>query len=142
MISNYSIVYDNIANGDHPRIVTDLARYLQVNQYLTPGEYIRTLDDDDLAYLLDVGDDLFESLDNDLEPSENADCLILIGAMLAEAEACDMKLNELTVQQIVTALMSFLVVESLARKNLLIPVHSNMSFGYDMAAAVIAKKME
>ena len=107
------------------------------NPYLIVGDFMRELSDNDVELLLDIVDD---------HQSPHYEDLILISEMLALAEGLPNEYaneDELvdTSRTRVATLITYLTMESLARKNLIILHRENMSFGDDMGNKVVAEKL-
>lgn len=129
----YSVVLDKVVNAKEMLAVTRLlASRLQNNPYITVGDFMLSVSDDDLYTLNSVA----ESEEND-HFSE----LILIAEMLAVGEGVYVRdINAVTER--INYFRMLLVVESLHRKGMIEAVHRNMSFGDDSKHKIIAKKIE
>lgn len=129
----YSVVLDKVVNAKEMLAVTRLlASRLQNNPYITVGDFMLSVSDNDLYTLNSVA----ESEEND-HFSE----LILIAEMLAVGEGVYVRdINAVTER--INYFRMLLAVESLHRKGMIEAVHRNMSFGDDSKHKIIAKKIE
>jgi hypothetical protein len=111
-----------------------LAKDLQINTFMTVGDFMKSLSDDDLRILME-GSDYAEN-------GEMLDDIMLIAMMLSTAEgAKDIDTLD-DVHAMVNRFIGFLVVESLGRKKLVKVLHQNMSFDEDMGDKVIVERIE
>lgn len=133
-----TIRFDKVAEDKSFLPVTRLlAIDIIKNPYLIVGDFMRELSDNDVELLLDIVDD---------HQSPHYEDLILISEMLALAEGLPNEYaneDELvdTSRTRVATLITYLTMESLARKNLIILHRENMSFGDDMGNKVVAEKL-
>ena len=111
-----------------------LAAKMIVNPYYTVKDFLLSLSDGDLNHLLEIADD------EDDTPTKHYSELVLITEMLSKAEGVyTQNVEELTVR--VNSFLAFLAIEGLARKGIVEVYRDNMSFGEDMAKALIVKKL-
>ena len=134
-----AIRFDKVAEDKSFLPVTRLlAIDIIKNPYLVVGDFMREISDQDIDLLLDIADD---------EDNCHFEELILISEMLAAAEgipneyANDKELIE-TARTRISILLTYLTMESLARKNLIILHRENMSFGDDAGDRVVAEKLK
>lgn len=106
-----------------------LAAHFSDNQYLTIGEFLTDLSSDDLEALLEM-----------IEEKE-IDELILISEMLALGEGLDNSDSDEVVMNRMNMLSNYLVIESLARKNMVKIYRENMSFGDDYDNKIVVEKL-
>lgn len=141
---NYSLL---IESEDHLDITKNLARKLMKETYITVGEFLDSLHEDEISELLEISehfksnDDEEDDDDDSIEDNHLGD-LILISEMLATAEGLDSADSTESVHHRISQLVAFLAVESLARKGLVISHKQNMSFGEDMAKKIIAERIK
>ena len=108
------------------------------NPYLAVGDFMREISDQDIELLLDIADD---------EDNCHFEELVLIPEMLAAAEGipneyADEKEMIATARARVAIFITYLTIESLARKDLIIIHRENMSFGDDAGDRVVAEKLK
>ena len=132
-----TINYDIIADSNEVLPVTaSLARALIINPYMIPGDFYKSLSDDELYSILDQMDE---------EEGEGQDgCVtedvILITEMLVKAEGlASGDLDEL-LSRIKSTIMYF-TLESLRRKNLVKIHYHNMSYGEDCSHLKVAERL-
>jgi hypothetical protein len=111
-----------------------LAADLLAKPYLAVGDWIKNVSDSDLSVLVDGS-----------EPDENDEYkledLMLIVMMLRQAEGLPPINTDEGFREGCGQLVTFLVMESLARKKLVRIFYENMSFGDDMKDKVIVEKL-
>ena len=134
-----SIRFDKVAEDKSFLPVTRLlAIDIIKNPYLVVGDFMRDISDQDIELLLDIADD---------EDNCHFEELVLIPEMLAAAEGIpneysDEKEMIATARARVAIFITYLTIESLARKDLIIIHRENMSFGDDAGDRVVAEKLE
>jgi hypothetical protein len=143
----FDILYDNIIkNKDCLSITRILAADLQANPYYTVGQFLKNLNDVDLAELNDIVNCNFkhdlDEADEEEEPETDprmAD-IVLLAEMLSRGEDVVSKSDEELLAKI-NQFMIFISIESLRRKGLVEAYHSNMTFGNDSEERVIVKRL-
>jgi hypothetical protein len=111
-----------------------LAADLLAKPYLAVGDWIRNVSDSDISTLVD-GADPDENNEYKLED------LMLIVMMLRQAEGLPPINTDDGFREACGQLVTFLVMESLARKKLVRIFYENMSFGEDMGDKPIVEPM-
>ena len=111
-----------------------LAADLLAKPYIAVGDWIQSVSDSDLSVLVDGA-----------EPDENDEYkledLMLILMMLRQAEGLPPIKEDEGFREGCGQLVTFLVMESLARKKLVRIFYENMSFGDDMGDKVIVERL-
>ena len=134
-----AIRFDRVAEDKSFLPVTRLlAIDIIKNPYLVVGDFMREISDQDIELLLDIADD---------EDNCHFEELVLIPEMLAAAEGIpneyeDEKEMIATARARVAIFITYLTIESLARKDLIIIHRENMSFGDDAGDRVVAEKLK
>ena len=132
--NGYNINYDMVVKSKYCLAVTRLlAADLMNNPYMTVGDFMRDLTDEDLTILTGVADD---------EDSPKYEDLILIAQMLCSAEGIENTFDLEEVQNRLSQFIMLLTCEQLARKGLVKIYHENMSFGPDMENKIVVEKLE
>ena len=108
-----------------------LAFRLSMNQFMTVGEFFKTLAQGDLDFLVNCLDSMLMEDTPQEKASEIETELLLLACMLSIAEGLDIKddADELLTRS--NILMSLITSESLFRKGFVNLKHENMSFGED-----------
>lgn len=130
MMINYSEV---TKSKDLLAVTRLLAADLLARPYMSVGDYMKSISDSDLAQLIEISED---------DENPRYEDLILISEMLAAAEGLPGNFDLDAVQKRIAALISFLVIESLARKGLVDVYRENFSFGEDMGNKIVVKKKD
>lgn len=129
----FTLVYENIIKAkDLMPITRALALDLSNAGYISVGDFLRDMNDNDLVNLLDISED---------EEREEYSQILLISEMLATGEGLSPSDNSEEFANRMTQLIMLLAVESLHRKGLVKVYRENMSFGSDMADKVIVEKI-
>ncbi len=134
-----AIRFDRVAEDKSFLPVTRLlAIDIIKNPYLVVGDFMKDISDQDIELLLDIADD---------EDNCHFEELVLIPEMLAAAEGipneyADEKEMIATARARVAIFITYLTIESLARKDLIIIHRENMSFGDDAGDRVVAEKLK
>ena len=134
-----AIRFDKVAEDKSFLPVTRLlAIDIIKNPYLVVGDFMKDISDQDIELLLDIADD---------EDNCHFQELLLIPEMLAAAEGIpneyvDEKEMIATTKSRVAIFITYLTIESLARKDLIIIYRENMSFGDDAGDRVVAEKLK
>lgn len=134
-----AIRFDRVAEDKSFLPVTRLlAIDIIKNPYLAVGDFMKEISDQDIELLLDIADD---------EDNCHFEELVLIPEMLAAAEGipneyADEKEMIATARARVAIFITYLTIESLARKDLIIIHRENMSFGDDAGDRVVAEKLK
>jgi predicted secreted protein len=129
----FSINYENIMKANNLLAVTKmLASDMQRNAYMTPGDFMKNLSDGDLHYLVGLCEE---------EDNEHFAELMLMAEMLAQGEGLP-RANEEQMMHRVNGMVGFIVCESLARRGMVKIHRENMSFGEDMAKAVLVERID
>lgn len=132
--NGYNINYDMIVKSKSCLAVTRLlAADLMRNPYMTVGDFVRDLPNDDLTSLVNIADN---------QDNPKYEDLILIMQMLAAAEGLE---NTFDIDEIHDRLSQFILLltcEELARKGLVKIYRENMSFGPDMHDKVVVEKIK
>lgn len=111
-----------------------LAADLKARPYIKVGDFLANLSDDDLQTLVN-------GAEPDAGEKVKFDDLLLIALMLNNAEGLPPLESVEGGRELLGKLITFLVVESLARKKLVRVFRENMSFGEDMDDCKIAEKL-
>lgn len=131
--SVFTVNYHKIANNkDMPAMTKLLAYRIITDGYITPGDFFKSISEDDLDILLEIAD----------EPNDhpNAECALLMAEMLATSEGLDQG----NIDEMMNRTNQFLimaVMESLYRKGMIKLYHENMSFGEDMGDKIVAERV-
>lgn len=136
-LDRYSISYDRIVNDTDMLSSTRLlASKLQHNPYMTVGDFLNGLSDDELFTLLEIADQLIINSEDSIHGRD----IVLISEMLVRAEGL-VSITEEEVTHRTNALCSFLACEGLARRGLVKIYRERMSFGEEMHHAVVVEKL-
>ena len=128
----FSINYEKVLHQETFLPVTRLlAADLMKNQYMPIGDFIKSLNDNSLEQLNEISAD---------EDHPNFEEMILISEMLAAAEGTNMG-GTPEVHQRLNLFITWLVFESLKRKDLVKIYYENISFGEDMGDKIIVEKI-
>ena len=129
----YTVNYDKVINSKDCLAVTRLlAAQVSKTPYMKVGDFFQNISDSDLDTLVKLADE---------DDGENFDDFCLIGEMLAAAEGLAPSDSLEDIHQRITQTISFVIVESLARKKLVKIHYENMSFGEDMAKKLLVEKL-
>ena len=132
MTLNYTEI---VARPDMLAVTKGLAAKMAINPYTTVKDFLLSLSTGDLEHLLKISENTEDTKDSHFSE------LVLITEMLSKAEGLDTQnIEELTVR--VNSFLTFLAIEGLARKGLVEVYRENMSFGKDMAEALIVRKLQ
>lgn len=136
-LDRYIIFYDKIVDDTTMLSSTRLlASKLRHTPYMTVGNFLNGLSDDELFTLLEAADQLFINQEDCVHGRD----VVLISEMLARAEGV-VNVTDEDVTRRTEALCSFLACEGLARRGLVKVYRERMSFGEDMANKVIVEKL-
>ena len=142
----FDINYDNIiTNKECLSITRILAADLQANPYCTVGQFLKNLNDVDLAELNDIVNCNFKHDLDDIDEEEHetdprmAD-IVLLAEMLSRGEDIVSKSDEELLAK-VNQFMIFISIESLRRKGMVEAYHSNMTFGDDGDERIVVKRL-
>jgi hypothetical protein len=124
---NYSKIS---AHKDFLSVTRMLAIDMTKNPYVTPGDFLKSLSNEELQTLVEISDD---------DEHERMDEIMLISEMLATGEGLESATLDIATER-VNQFCIFLVLESLSRKNLVKLHYENMSFGEDYKDKIIAEK--
>lgn len=128
-----SLVYENIIKAkDLMPVTRALALDLSNTGYISVGDFLRDMNDNDLENLLNISEN---------EEREEYSQILLISEMLATGEGLSPSDNAEEFASRMSQLVMLLAVESLHRKGLVKIYRGNMSFGADMADKVIVEKL-
>lgn len=111
-------------------LAIDLSNY----PYLTVGDFLKGLSDNDLQALVEGA----ETEDNGEVMLED---LLLISMMLHQSEGLPPIESDDDATNVLNILINYLVCESLGRKGLVKVFHENMSFGDDCADKIVVQKL-
>ena len=129
----FTLVYENIIKAkDLMPITRALALDLSNTGYISVGDFLRDMNDNDLVNLLAISED---------EERDEYSQILLISEMLATGEGLSTSDNSEEFANRMTQLVMFLAIESLHRKGLVKVYRENMSFGEDMANKIIVEKL-
>jgi hypothetical protein len=129
----FTLVYENIIKAkDLMPITRALALDLSNAGYISVGDFLRDMNDNDLVNLLDISEN---------EERDEYSQILLISEMLATGEGLSPSDNSEEFANRMSQLIMLLAVESLHRKGLVKVYRENMSFGADMADKVIVEKI-
>ena len=128
----FSINYERVLHqGTFLPVTRLLAADLMKSQYMSIGDFIKSLNDNSLQELNSIAED---------EDHPNFEEMILITEMLAAAEGTNMG-GTPEVHQRLNLFITWLVFESLKRKGLVKIYYENISFGEDMGDKIIVEKI-
>ncbi len=131
----FEINHDKIMNGEGMMNVTvDCCRMIKKQSYVTVGEFLHSIMTSDLQEAIDV----IDAGDGD----ERLGQFILISEMLARSEGLEASEDFDTLHTRMQTLVNYMVIESLARKGLVKAYRENMSFGDDMAKAIVVERID
>jgi len=143
----FDINYANIImNKECMKITRILAADLQDNPYYTVGQFLKNLNDVDLAELNNIVNCNFKADLDDVDEEEERETdprmadIVLLAEMLSRGEDVVSKSDEELLTK-VNQFMIFISIESLRRKGMVEAYHSNMTFGTDGKERVIVKKL-
>ncbi len=111
-----------------------LAADMMENPYITVGDFLKGISDNDLAQLME--------LSNVIEEEDTGEDFILLTEMLATGEGLSFSNDVDEVQMRVNQFVVMLSIESLYRKGLVKIYRENMSFGEDMYHKIVAEKLK
>jgi hypothetical protein len=113
-------------------ITRALALDLSSAGYISVGDFLRDMNDNDLENLLNISEN---------EEREEYSQILLISEMLSTGEGLSPSDNAEEFAYRMSQLVMLLAVESLHRKGLVKIYRENMSFGEDMANKIIVEKL-
>ena len=129
----FSINYEKVLHQETFLPVTRLlAADLMKSQYMSIGDFIKSLNDNSLQELNTITGD---------EDHPNFEEMILITEMLAAAEGTNFG-GTPEVHKRLNMFITWLVFESLKRKGLIKIYYENLSFGDDMADKIVVEKID
>ena len=121
---------------DSPRtwsINKSLAFKLSFNSFASLGDFLQSLSDADMDFLMRIVDSLHE--DNEETITE----FMLLTFLLSYAEGLDITEDAEQISKRSNVLAGFIVAESMARKDLVELMYENMSLGEDAMNLVVIK---
>jgi len=128
-----SLAYENIIKAkDLMPVTRALALDLSNTGYISVGDFLRDMNDNDLKNLLDISEN---------KEREEYSQILLISEMLATGEGLSSSDNAEEFASRMGQLVMLLAIESLHRKGLVKIYRGNMSFGVDMADKIIVEKL-
>jgi hypothetical protein len=134
-----TITYENIIKSKQLMPVTrTLAMDLSMCEYLSVGDFFKSLSDFDVQNLLEISED---------ENSDKFSEIALIAEMLAGGEGLvsfeggNTEKGLESFAERINTFCGFIAIESLYRKGLIKVYHENMSFGSDMGSKIIVEKL-
>lgn len=119
-----------LSQKDFLSVTRMLAADIMSTPYMSVGDFMCKLSDEELATLLDISEH---------EEHPRLDEILLISEMLASAEGLEGSTIE-TAHDRINQFCVFLVLESLKRKGLVKLRYENMSLGEDYKDKIIAEK--
>lgn len=129
----FVVNYEKVLTDSSLLGTTRLLAHQAVNSnYITVGNFLKDISTYDLSTLVDI----VESGDS----HSNFGDLILLSEMLAAGEGLEPGTLETALSRM-SMFFTLIICESLARKGLVKVYHNNMSFGEDMANAIIVEKL-
>ncbi len=129
----FTVNYAKVVQSKDCLAVTRLlAADMIKNPYMKVGDFFKALNESDLQTLVKLADD---------EEGHGYDDFCLIGEMLAAAEGLPPADNLEEIQYRIGQTISFVIIESLARKGLVKIYYENMSFGEDMGNKLLVQKL-
>ena len=129
----FSINYQKVLHEDTFLPVTRLlAADLIKSQYMSIGDFIKSLNDNVLVELNEISAD---------ENHPHFEEMILLTEMLAAAEGTNFG-GVREVHQRLNMFITWLIFESLKRKGLVKIHYENLSFGEDMADKIVVEKID
>ena len=129
----FTLVYENIIKAkDLMPITRALALDLSNIGYISVGDFLRDMNDNDLVNLLDISEN---------EERKEYSEILLISEMLATGEGLSPSDNNQEFADRMTQFITLLALESLHRKGLVKLYRENISFGADMSDKVIVEKI-
>lgn len=143
----FDINYDKIiTNKECLSITRILAADLQANPYYTVGQFLKNLNDVDLAELNDIVNCNFNANLDEADDEEERETdprmadIVLLAEMLSRGEDIVSKNDEELLTK-VNQFMIFISIESLRRKGMVEAYHSNMTFGDDGDERMVVKRL-
>lgn len=137
-INDFAIDMAEVAKyEDLPGVVRNLAKRLMKDGYLTIGQWLSSIAEDDLDILSEMVE-----VDQDDETYEDAsEAIVLMTLMLARSEGIyPESLGELS--RYTGAFKMMVAGTTLARKGLVSAFYENMSFGDDAGNKVVFKRID
>lgn len=139
---SYCVDLDKVSNNDSYSSCTKLlASNLINNPYLTPGEFITSLSNYELEWLLESVEKLKEENEGLYDEDEDVDELILITLMLSQAEGIEV-IDEDQLFNSVKMFAIMLIGTQLSREGLVKLYPEKFSFGEDMQEEVIFERIK
>lgn len=130
---HYFVEYSKAASDTNLLSVTRmLAKDMMNNPYITIGKFVQSLSDGDIQSLLNSIEDDYHNQYEDM---------IILTEMLANGEGCDESQGEEEMNDRISQMTMFLVIESLARKGMVKVYHENMSFHPDSGDKVVVERI-
>lgn len=114
-------------------LVRNIALYLKKHSYSRIGDWLQSLNEDEMNDLLD----LIESDDDDIEAMSN---MAMASLLLAQSESVYVSTEE-DMSRIISMFRLFVPIASLAQKGMVKAHWQNMSFGTDSMDLQIASKL-
>lgn len=129
---------DEILMRSDNSAITFLYSLIKEQGYVTVGEYLQKLQDEDLEILLEYCDIIIDQGETHERYDEAYRNMILITLGLAMGEC--ISLSEESVVKAMQIATVLIPIESLYRKGLIDAFHSNMSIGPEFGDKMIARK--
>lgn len=128
---------DNIIKQkDIPNVIKGAALDLKYHTYLSIGDFLKKISDEDLEILSDYCDNIFE---NKYHPEEVSN-IALLATILLTGEG--LEANEETVAEAIDATIMFITLEGLARKDLVEVYRENFTLDPIYKELIVAKRKE
>ena len=139
----YTVVLSVIGEDtDRLPITCHLARELMENPYMTIGQFLRNLTNDDLKSMCDIIEQQFEhDRADDGEIAAYYEDVVLVSLMLAQAEGLTVNGVE-DVERFSNTLAVLLTAEGLKRKGFVKMHYEHISFGEEYADSIVAEKTD
>ena len=134
-IDNYEINIERVIEDKKTHsVIRLLAVDIKKNPYITIGDWLQSLSDNDVQSLLM---DIAEAEEDNFDAMQS---LILGALMLSRSEQVFFESDE-ELAKAAEMLKIFIVITSLDRKKMARAIYKNMSFGEDMSKLNIAEKI-
>lgn len=127
---------DAVIRSEFPAVIRRTAKTLQEVPYLTVGQFLQSLSDDEIEEIESFVDVSMCVSDEDDDIPFEMESLVLLTEMLATAEGVSIEQPDVTR---INALVVLLTLERLKRKGRVVLYYDKMTLGSDNNTAVIAR---
>ncbi len=137
-INDFAINLAEVAKYEElPAVTRNLAKRLMKDNYMTIGQWLGSISNDDLETLLEI----VEVTPDDAAYDDACEAIVLMTLMLARSEAVFPE-SMADVSSYTGAFKMMVAGTSLARKGLVECFYQNMSFGQDYGNKVVFKRID